>query len=219
MTGPSPATAVPVGLPGRRPSADRAAMVSNAEPSSSTPILAAYDGSPVAYRAVLWAADEAARSGRPLRIARVARWPLPELADLRPRLPESVRTARATPGALHALVERCEQFAPGVDVHAETLSGDPVALLTKLAEESAMTVVGACGQTMSQCVLLGSTAAELARRVTTPFVVVRHEPPCAGRPVVIGVDGSPGGRAAVRAGFAFAERAGSPVEAVHAWSD
>jgi nucleotide-binding universal stress UspA family protein len=120
---------------------------------------------------------------------------------------------------LHALVERCERLAPGVDVHAETLSGDPVALLTKLADESAMTVVGASGQTMSQCVQLGSTAAELARRVTTPFVVVRHEPPCAHRPVVIGVDGSADGRAAVRAGFAFAERAGSPVEAVHAWSD
>ena len=204
-------------LPQAPARADRAGMGPNTEPAGSTPILAAYDGSPAAYRATSWAAAEAARSGRPLRIARIVRWPLPELDGL--RLPADARTRPSTPGDLDAVVEHCRRLVPGADVQVETLSGDPVALLTKLADESALTVLGASGQTMSGWVLLGSTAAEVARRVGPPVVVVRHEPPCDGRPVVIGADGSPDGRAAVRAGFAFAERAGSPVEVVHAWSD
>lgn len=189
-------------------------MPSNTEPSPTGSILVADDGSAVAYRAASWAAEEAARSRRRLRIARIVRWPLPELAGLR------LATAPVRPSSdLSAVLQRCRRLAGGMDVHAEVLSGDAVTLLAKLAEESELTVLGSSGQTMSPAVLLGSTAAELARRVDTALVVVRHEPPCAGRPVLIGVDGSADSAAAVRAGFAFAERAGSPVEVVHAWSD
>jgi nucleotide-binding universal stress UspA family protein len=190
--------------------------------SSHKPILVAYDGSPSARTAASWAAAEAASSGRSLWLAHVMRWPLPELDGL--RLPASVHDAtHARRSAAHLVtdaVEWCRQLAPGVDVRGDALTGGAIELLAKLAPEASLLVLGASGQTASRQVLLGSSAAELTRRVTTPVAVIRELAKTnPARAVLIGVDGSAASNRAIDAGFDFGARRGLNVVAVHAWSD
>ncbi len=81
-------------------------------------------------------------------------------------------------------------------------------------------MVGASGQTANPQVLLGSSAAELIRRVSSPVAVVRDVAPGGrDRAVVVGVDGSAAGDVALQAGFDVAARHRQPLLAVHAWSD
>jgi nucleotide-binding universal stress UspA family protein len=191
------------------------------DPPRGRPILVAYDGSRSARTALSWAVAESA-SGRPLRLAHVMRWPLPELDGL--RLPGSVhdrgRARESATDLVAAAVAWSKGLAPQVDIGGEALTGDAIELLAKLSTEASMLVVGASGQTASPQVLLGSTASELTRRVTVPVAVIRNvtEDSAAGN-VIIGVDGSAAGGAAIRAGFDVAARRGLGVVAVHAWSD
>jgi nucleotide-binding universal stress UspA family protein len=185
------------------------------------PILVAYDGSLSARTAVYWAAAEAASSRRPLLLAYVLRWPLLELDRL--CLPASVRDAgrvrQSANNLVDAAVKWCRQLAPEIDVRGEVLTGGEIDLLSKLGAEASMLVLGASGQAAGPQVLLGSSAAELARRVTVPVAVVRDVPGDGGASVVIGVDGSPASARAVHCGFDVAARRGRRVVAVHAWSD
>ena len=139
------------------------------------PILVAYDGSASARTALSWAIIEAVGSGRALRLAHVMRWPLPELDDL--RVPPSVHDAgearRAASAMIGAAVAHCRQIAPGLDVRGDALTGDAIELLAKLAADASLLVLGASGQTANPQVLLGSSAAELTRRVTVPVAVIR----------------------------------------------
>lgn len=192
------------------------------EPPRAKPIIVGYDGSPSSWAAASWAIAEATSTGRPVRLAHVMRWPLPELDGLRLPVPaRDIRCARQAATDLVATgVLRCRQLQPDVDVRGDTITGGTIELLAKWAEDAHLLVLGACGQTATPQVLLGSSAAELARRLTTPIMIVRNAPAqTAGGRVVIGVDGSPAGAAAIRSGFDIAARRGQEVLAVHAWSD
>jgi nucleotide-binding universal stress UspA family protein len=186
------------------------------------PVLVAYDGSAAAHTALSWAITEAVGSGRPLRLVHVMRWPLHELDKL--RVPSSVhyggQARQAATAMVGAAVAHCRQVAPGLDVHGDALTGETTELLTELAAGASLLVLGASGQTEHPQVLLGSSAAELTRRVTVPVAVIRDVAENdRGHGVVIGVDGSAAGDRAVREGFAIAARRRLPVVAVHAWSD
>ncbi len=186
------------------------------------PVVVAFDGSAPARLAAYWAADEAAGSGRALRLVHALRWPLPELADL--GLPDAAqdvdRARQAASAAIDLTLARCREQAPDLVARGDVLAGDAEELLTKAAADASLLVLGASGQTSVSSVLLGSTAAELLRTVATPVAVIRDHAGLDGRgPVVIGVDGSPASRSAVRHGFALAARHGRDVVAVHTWSD
>lgn len=193
-----------------------------ADPTPAKPILVAYDGSPSARTAASWAAAEAASSGRPMTLAHVARWPRPEIDDL--YLPASVRDAdqaeQAARDLVSTAVERYRIMAPGADIRGEALTGAAIDLLTKLATDASLLVLGASGQTDTTRVLLGSSASELTRRVTVPVAVIRDVAAAfSTKAVVVGVDGSAAGARAVHAAFDFAARRHLRVVAVHAWSD
>ena len=192
------------------------------DPPPGRPILVAYDGSRSASTAASWAVAEAASSGRPLRLAHVMRWPLPEVDGL--DLPASVhdpgRARQVARDLVRAAVAWCRQMAPEIDIRGEALTGGAIELLAELSAEASMLVLGASGQTASPQVLLGSSASELTRRVTAPVAVIRDiadDSPA--QAVVIGVDGSTAGARAVQAGFDVAARRRLRVVAVHAWSD
>lgn len=190
--------------------------------SPQKPILVAYDGSRSARTAASWAATEAALSRRPLRLVHVLRWPLPELDGL--NLPAALRDGdRAREAAAQLVstgIEQIRRSMPGVDVGGDVLTGSAVDLLAGSAEGASLLVLGASGQTASRRVLLGSSAAELTRRVTTPVAVIRNlDPAETPRDVVIGIDGSAVGRRVIDVGFRYAARRGKRVVAVHAWCD
>lgn len=184
-------------------------------------VVVAFDGSVPARDAAHWAAHEAARSGRPIRLLHALNWPRPELADL--GLPSAAldvdRARLAAVAAVDVAVDRCRTEAPGADIAGIVALGDAIDLLRDAAADADLLVVGAAGQTDTPQVLLGSSADELLRTVATPVVVVRDRPTRGRSPVVVGVDGSPASDRAVRFAFALAARRGHDVVAVHTWSD
>ncbi|MFC4944972.1 universal stress protein [Pseudonocardia sp. GCM10023141] len=187
------------------------------------PIVVAFDGAPSSWTAAEWAASQAAGAGCPLRLVHVLRWPLPELDDLGPPGADLdiTRVRQAATDTVAAATDRCRLLAPGVDVQGEVLTGNTVGLLVEVAMGAQLLVLGSSGQTACPQVLLGSSAAELARSVLTPVAVIRDVPAVSrgGRSVVIGIDGSAACARVLHDGFAVAARHGHPVVAVHAWSD
>jgi nucleotide-binding universal stress UspA family protein len=162
------------------------------------PVLVGYDGSASARLAAHWAAREAVSAGRPLRLAYTFRWPLPELTplDLPGGAVDAGQVRKAAAELVNLKVDRLREMLPNLDVRAEILTGGTVELFAQLATQAALLVLGSAGQSGVSRVLLGSSAAELARQVTAPVIVVRDAPsPPApeaepAQHVVVGVDGS-----------------------------
>ncbi len=188
-------------------------------------MIVGFDGSIPARLALYWAAVEATSRRLPLRLVHVFRWPLPELANLGTELKSLDRDGlyEAARSALETAAERCADLAPDIDVSHDVLTGDPVAVLSAQAEGATMLVLGNSGQTGVDGILVGASAAELARRVTCPVVIVRptlHDTRDDHRQrVVVGVDDSPAGMRALWFAFDFAARHRAELVAVHAWCD
>lgn len=185
-------------------------------------IVLGFDDSPSSWAAATWAVREAASAKRRLRLVCAFRWPRPELHDLglgQGGVVDEARTRRAAYARLASAVRHCRELAPGIDVCAELVTGNPVDGIGRLVSQADLLVVGASGQSGVDRVLLGSTAADLARRSRGSLLVVRPGGTPAPRNVVIGLDGSPASIAVAEFGFDFANRHDLPVTAVHAWSD
>ncbi|MFD9959452.1 universal stress protein [Amycolatopsis sp. NPDC058986] len=194
--------------------------------SGGGPVVVGTDGSQCARQAVTWAVGEAAAMGRGLLIVRAARgrWPPPGADLLAAPLagaPTTHDVILDTRQRLAGLAAEVRQQNPGTVVETALRDGPPEEALVAVAEDTdaAMIVLGASGSGAFARLLLGSTAAEVARTAFRPVVVVRGPSPHPANagPVVLGVDGSDQGSAAARFAFAFAERHRLAVHAVHAW--
>jgi nucleotide-binding universal stress UspA family protein len=167
---------------------------------ANRPIVVGVDGSDSARDAAGWAADLAAICGAPLHLLTVG--PAPDrLAEL--------RDAAVRAGA-HPVV-------------TETATGNVVDIVADRAHAARMLVLGSYGEGAWSGMLAGAVALTLVDRVECPIAVVRGSapqiPPPRGGPVVVGVDGSPAGRAALSLAADIAASLGSRLVAVHAWSD
>lgn len=188
------------------------------EMKSAGPVVVGVDGSESALHAVRWAADQARRSRVHLRLVHAGEVPVgypPGLVDghvLRAAVEDQgrewLRQATAAAGA-GLRVEVVLELAPAVPV------------LVHESNRAVTMVLGSRGLGGFTGLLLGSTA--LAARAHCPVVVVRgwqvdEAPPTEG-PVVVGVDGTPAGEAAVAFAFAQASAGRTELVAVHAWTD
>ncbi len=180
------------------------------------PIVVAVDGSESALRATRWAADEASRRGRALRIVHAFQWPPvggPTFAPL-DTLVDAVRAAAeaVVRDALTAAADTVSECA------TEIILGSPVPMLRSVSERAALLVLGSRGLGGFTGLLTGSVSVALTAHAHCPVAVIRDDPPGEG-PVVLGVDGSPASEAAI--GFAFEEAAlrGCELVAVLAWTD
>jgi nucleotide-binding universal stress UspA family protein len=79
-------------------------------------------------------------------------------------------------------------------------------------------VVGTRGMGGFAGLVVGSTAVEVSARARCPVVTVREVGSGTG-PVVVGVDGTPVGEAAIAFAFAEAATRGTDLVAVHTWTD
>jgi nucleotide-binding universal stress UspA family protein len=190
-------------------------------------VVAGYDGSDQARRAVSWAAGEAASRGWGLTVVEAMAWPI--MGTLPPDA-----TSMPPSGALideHVLRDRAERelvegtreirrARPDLDVETRVELGRAAEALAGVAGATDLVVIGSSGRTALPRMLLGSTAAELVHTCDRPIVVVRDDTkgPHGGR-VVVGVDGSPTSARAIEFAFDFALRHGCDLVAVHAWSD
>ena len=189
-----------------------------------TTIVAGVDGSECGLQAVRWAAAEAARRRLPLRLVAAHTFPAggfvgdPGLGvDPRAVLRDVVL------GNLAAAATEAGDAVPGLDVEQADVEGDAAAVLAEESHRAVLVVLGDRGLGGFTGLLLGSVAVALSAHAACPVVVVRGDEtdPAVPRrePVVVGVDGSPGGDAAVEFAAGAAVQRGVPLVVVHALRD
>ncbi|GAA1823454.1 universal stress protein [Planosporangium flavigriseum] len=202
-----------------------------AEPGA--PVVVGVDGSMSSYAAVDWGVCEAQRRTAPLRLVHVvgrsdgsATTGSAPLGSAPGRAAVRARRVAAT----DEITDRAEAYAHAcvsdVAVTAEVLVGEPAGRLADESARAAVVAVGDHGLHGLRSLLAGSVPIRLTAAVRCPLVVVRpHVAPLAddldphhgvGR-VVVGVDGSALGEAALDFAFEEAELRGVGLTAVHAW--
>jgi nucleotide-binding universal stress UspA family protein len=182
-------------------------------------IIAGYDGSEGSEQALRWAAREAWARGTELTICLA--WPPDELA-----LP-------GDPGVHDRARQRGEEIlARGArsigsvldpsEVRRALVEGSPARILCERSHPAEMVVVGSRGHGGLSGSLLGSVSWQVASHGGGRIVVVRGQWRPVNQspgPVVVGVDGSPGSRAALPFGFEEAALRDVPLVAVCALAD
>jgi nucleotide-binding universal stress UspA family protein len=181
------------------------------------PVVVAVDGSEDSLRAAEWAALEARRQSRPLRIVS-APAVVPRLHAYQAS-PETIANALRgiATRALGAAITRCEEVAPGLPVTTGLLSGEPALAVTGSGSDASMLVVAARGAGGFAAMILGSVSRYVASRAACPVVVVREESMAVHREVAVGIrDPQDTGEALA---FAFEEAAlrGADLVVIHTW--
>lgn len=184
-------------------------------------VVVGIDGSDSALRAVRWAAEDARCRGAGLRIVHgveLLTGYAPRVVDWR-ALHAAVKDRGR--GLLDEARAEAERVAPELHVDTALEVASAVVALVKESRDAALVVLGSRGLGGFSGLVIGSTAVELAAHAYSPIVVVRgeEEDHRSGGPVVVGVDGTPLGEAAIAFAFEQASARGADLVAVHAWSD
>ncbi|WP_063053166.1 universal stress protein [Nocardia arthritidis] len=192
-------------------------------PADFQSIVVGIDGSPTAVGAARWAGAIASRQHATLVLLAVVPaldYPLTSSAlaevNLRPELRAAAK--QKVQEAFDAV--RAEQ--PDVEIRRIVEDGTPARELIAHSAGARMVVVAAKSQDRLSTLLLGSTALTVANKAGCPVTVWRgrlDRPLPDKRPVLVGVDGSPGGDAAIGEAFELASTLGVDVIALHAWND
>ncbi|MEV6324912.1 universal stress protein [Nocardia sp. NPDC051787] len=189
-------------------------------------VVVGVDGSEGSWTAVQWAADFAAERGRELEIVHGMEligtsWVLGGYEVLVPAVVDAVREHSKY------VVARAEKLAhsvrPEQRVTSRVSTDTGRQLLIDHSAEAYAVVLGATGNT-GTVAHLGSTLLAVTAHAQGTVVVVRTDPDAddtihRSGPVVVGVDGSPVGEAAIAAAFAEAAARDAELVAVHVWSD
>lgn len=186
-------------------------------------VVVGVDGSDESLRAVRFGVAEAARLRVPLQLVnafdqatdRVVGQPTLGTRDRDISLAQAHR-------AVAAAATIAESEAPGVEIEQHVVVGFPVEVLVDESRRAHLLVVGNRGLSRIEGMLVGSVSVALAAHADCPVVIVRgpehDDDPDRIRPVVLGVDGSPAGEAAVDFAFDEAAYRRAPLVAVHAWT-
>jgi nucleotide-binding universal stress UspA family protein len=193
----------------------------------SKPVLVGVDGSAYSRAAVAYGAWEARRRKRPLRLVHgLPPWLQFGVAPSTPYvIDELIASSRALVGEAAAWIRRSD---PTLPISTAVIAGSPAGVLIAEAANAALVVVGSRGLGGIAGVLAGSVGSQVATHSPVPVVVLRpgvgsdghgaagqHDPTVG--PVVVGVDGSAGSRAALEFGFEEAAVRGESLTAVYAW--
>lgn len=174
-------------------------------------ILVGVDGSPSSLMAVDWAVREATLRGGVVRLLFGRQLPAvvesysrdQERADLYQRmLREAENRAREQDGS--------------VPVSSEMVFESPAHMLTEPRPGVGRIVVGVRGRGGFPELTIGSVAYQVAAHANVPVTVVGTEPQSEGGEIVVGVDGSRRGDAALAEAFEAAALYNADVRAVHA---
>jgi nucleotide-binding universal stress UspA family protein len=198
-------------------------------------IVVGIDGSEGARAALTWALTEAANRGADLEVVTAFPvdfyWTDAYLLD-RGRI-DAIRSDTAARS--RAMLDEARKDpvvaalpeAAGLDVQMLVVAGSPAVHLVDRSDGAALLVVGSRGRGAVRSAVTGSVALHCATHARCPVVVVHPLTGLAGEParVVVGVDDSEHGRAALAAAVAQAAPIGARVDAVLAytglnyWSD
>ncbi|SHN75964.1 universal stress protein [Cryptosporangium aurantiacum] len=187
-------------------------------------VLVGTDGSAQSDRAVEWAAAEAVRRGRPLRIVHGFIWPLLHVSTAPVPGIEGSGLRAAAEELLAAAAERARTVAPDLPVSTGLRVGAPVPALLAEVGSAELLVIGSRRLDPVTGLIVGSVGVELAATAPCPIVVVNDSTAASGTPsrIVVGIDGFDHehgtAQAAAVLDFAFvaAEQRGAKLAVVHA---
>jgi len=176
-------------------------------PEPATDIVVGVDESASARAAARWAAAWAGAFGLPIRLVHA-------------QVPGVVPAA---PDPLAAAADVVRGSVPDARLSVSTHSGAADDLLISESAHARLVVLGSRGVSDRPGGEAGAVAIAVSSHAHCPVVVVRgrttdQAPPTAG-PIVVGVDGSLFGDAALALASEFAQTSGEPIIAVHAWTE
>ncbi|MET0713331.1 MAG: universal stress protein [Mycetocola sp.] len=136
-------------------------------------VVVGVDGSPISDHALVFAAAEAERLGQPL-IA-VNAWPNPVVYGYDLAFPVEYVEDLTEIGnqTLDRALDNVMGAHPNVPVHRIVTEGDPITVLSEVAEDASLIVVGSHGRGAVARFLLGSVSHGILARLSGPTVVVR----------------------------------------------
>src|SRR3954469_8851458 len=169
--------------------------------ASAQRIIVGYDGSDEARWAVLWAADEAERTGSQLHI--VNAYQIVWAGAYYSAAAEQSAAAREVGEQLVAdITARVRERGTGIEVIGISMEAPAASALLELADTGAqLIVVGNRGAGGLTNLLMGSVSQQAATHAHVPVVVVRGPSAAEDGPVVVGVDGSTGSEDALALAF------------------
>jgi nucleotide-binding universal stress UspA family protein len=175
------------------------------------PIVVGIDGSEPADLAAEFAAELGARRRLEVALLHAFSWPLiypsvPPAAEAPQPLPRT-DAGRHLDAVAKALRERHQRLA----IRATLIDGHPAGVLVDASRRASFLVVGHRGLGGLTEMLVGSVGAFASIHARCPVVVVRGRRAGADAPVVVGVDGSAGARAAARLAFEEASLRGTDL--------
>jgi nucleotide-binding universal stress UspA family protein len=162
--------------------------------------------------AASWAADEARRRHHRLRV--ICAYVVPIVGhpddDHRPEFAGAIRKSRHE--TLHRAEAELARTHPDLDIATSLVESDARTALVESSTGASLTVVGSRGSGRLVEIQLGSVAMHVAAHARSPVAVVPQGLPFPDRPVLVGVDGSPAGHAAL--GHALDQAANRGVDLV-----
>lgn len=179
-------------------------------------VVVGVDGSEGSARALTWAADEAQARG--WTVVAVLTWDMLDQHHIDgtrhfdPQYDERSALATLDHHVDAVLGPRAEavQRRAVLDIAARGL--------LEASADAALLVVGARGLGGFKGLVLGSVSQHCLHHATVPVAVVHELPAATDHPrIVVGVDGSPNGTAALRWAIEQATATGAALEVVHAW--
>lgn len=161
--------------------------------------------------AVRWAAGRAAVTGEELQLLHIVddEWGVAGERDLAELHPDARRIESSA-------IELATTAAPGVRVTGRIAVGDPMVELRDRSRESTMVVVGTHKTGYIRGRAIGSRSLQLSAMAWCPVAVIPNSPSTSRTGIVVGLDDSDAGRAAVTFAGQEASRTGGPLLLVHA---
>ncbi|MFE9311874.1 universal stress protein [Streptomyces sp. NPDC088353] len=194
-----------------------------------SPVIVGVDGSAESLAAVEWAAREAVRRDRPLRMVHARNW-TPRQTESEPANTEQRQLARRT---LRQAEEHIRGSVPDVRLTDEQVEGPATAALLKATEQAELLVLGSRGLSGFTGVLVGSVAQGVVAMAPRPVVLVRageeaedeHFPADDGSPstgtgfrdVVLGIDLADACDEVIEFAFEAARLRHARLRVVYAW--
>jgi nucleotide-binding universal stress UspA family protein len=141
-------------------------------PGGDAKVVVGIDGSEASRRALLWAADEAARRGAPLEV--VHAWEPPIMGPY-PYMAQPSDFSRFEQEAQRVLDQAVGEVATGVTTTQVLALGSAANALLSAGEDADLVVVGARGATGVERLFLGSTSSQVVHHAGRPVVVIPSE--------------------------------------------
>ncbi|MEO6942319.1 MAG: universal stress protein [Terrimesophilobacter sp.] len=175
-------------------------------------ILVGVDGTDVGRAALRWGVQRAAVAGESIALLHVVD---DDWGMIGTRMADELN--RAARDVLDAEVEYARSLAPDIEVIGRLLTGSPIWELIDVSGDGGLTVVGTHKTGYIHGKIFGSRSLQLAAGAHSHVAVIPQGWLADAHGVVVGVDGSPAGRAAIRFAAAEAGRRGQTLTLMRAW--